>query len=103
MIQAKLVCPARSTYDGVNTADALLEDRPVQKKGRNVRKPILISLPLVILVAVLSLLMWYVNREALVRELPYGGLMQIVKADDPGVRFQNVAVRHNIEIRGDMV
>jgi cell division protease FtsH len=47
--------------------------------------------------------MWYVNREASVRELPYGGLMQIVKTDDPGLRFQNVGVRHNAEVRGEMV
>jgi cell division protease FtsH len=29
--------------------------------------------------------------------------MQILRADDPGVRFQKVAVRHKAEVRGEMV
>jgi cell division protease FtsH len=76
----------------------------VQKKGRDVRKPFLVSSPLVVLFLVLVCLLWYYHRDAAtVRELPYGGLMQILKADDPGLRLQNVYVRHNVDVRGDMI
>jgi cell division protease FtsH len=74
----------------------------VQKKGRDARKPFLVSTPLLIVFLVLVTLLWYVNRDTAIRELPYGGLMQILKAPDPAVRFQNVGVRHNVDVRGDV-
>ncbi len=66
-------------------------------------KPFILSSPLVVLFLLLGFLLWYVNRESAIRDVPYGGLVQILKADDPGLRLQNIAVRHNVEVRGDMV
>jgi cell division protease FtsH len=51
----------------------------------------------------LAYLAWWMNQGPVVRELPYGGLMQILKGEDPGVRYQNVAVRSKMDVRGDMV
>jgi cell division protease FtsH len=75
----------------------------VQKKGQGARKPLLISSPLILLILGLAFLLWYSSREPVVREITYGGLMQILKADDPGLRLQHVAVRDNIDVRGEMV
>src|SRR5260221_14147790 len=79
------------------------EERPVQKKGRDARKPFIFSTPLIVLFLVLAYLAWNMNREPPLREISYGSLMQILKAEDPGVRFQNVAVRHKSDVRGEMV
>jgi cell division protease FtsH len=75
----------------------------VQKKGRDARKPFIFSTPLIVLFLVLAYLAWYVRSDPAPREITYGSLMQILKAEDPGVRFQNVAVRHKSEVRGEMV
>jgi cell division protease FtsH len=75
----------------------------VQKKGRDTRRPFLIGAPLVLFGLLLTGILWYFGRESSVREISYGALMQILKADDPGLRIQNVAVRHNVEVRGEMV
>jgi cell division protease FtsH len=46
--------------------------------------------------------MWFLSREPSVKTLTYGELLQILQADDPGVRFQNVKVGKT-EIRGEIV
>jgi len=75
----------------------------VQKKGRD-RKPFLTSTPFLFLFLLLaSSMVWFFNKEPPVKTLSYGELMQIMKADDPAVHFQNVVVRRNSEIRGDML
>jgi cell division protease FtsH len=75
----------------------------VQKKGKD-RKPFLTSTPLLVLVLLFaSFMFWFANREPQVKTLTYGELMQILQADDPAVRFQNVVVRRNADIRGEMV
>ncbi|MBI3821997.1 MAG: ATP-dependent zinc metalloprotease FtsH [Planctomycetes bacterium] len=43
------------------------------------------------------------NREPSARELSYGSLMHICKADDPTAKFQNVIVRKSSEITGEFV
>src|SRR5262249_1019723 len=45
---------------------------------------------------------WFINREPGVRELSYGSLMHICKADDPTARLTNVVVRKSSEINGDI-
>ncbi len=75
----------------------------MQKKNRDVRKPFLVGSPLLVVLVLLALLAWYAKGDVSTRELTYGGLMQMLRADDPGVQFQNVAVRHNAEVRGEMV
>src|SRR5437763_16191897 len=79
------------------------EERPVQKKGRDARKPFIFSMPFLLLLILLTGLVWYVKSESTIRDIPYGGFMQILKAEDPGLRFQNVAVRHKAEVRGDLL
>jgi cell division protease FtsH len=75
----------------------------VQKKGRDTRKPYIFSTPFVLMFLVLLGCFWYLLQGSGVREIPYGGLMQILKADDPGLRLQKVAVRHKVDVRGEMV
>src|SRR5688500_12327561 len=80
------------------------EGWPVQKKGRDTRRQLLSSTPLVVLFLMTAFFVfWYFNRAPAVRDISYGGLMQILKADDPNVRFQNVQVRRGSEVRGEMV
>jgi cell division protease FtsH len=75
----------------------------VHKKGKD-RKSLFSSTPFfVVFVLLASAMLWFFNREPQVKTLSYGELMQILQADDPAVRFQNVLVRRNSEIRGDMV
>ncbi len=75
----------------------------MQKKGKDRSRSLLTNSPLLLLLALLAgFSLWYFNREN-VRDLPYGSLMQICKADDPGVRFVNVLVHKGSEIRGEMV
>jgi cell division protease FtsH len=76
----------------------------VQKKGKDRSRPFLTSSPLLLLLALLAGgLFWYFNREQSVRELSYGSLMQICKADDPTAHFQNVVVHKGSEIKGEML
>jgi cell division protease FtsH len=76
----------------------------VQKKGRDTRKNLLTSAPIVlVLLLVLSSLAWTLGRETSTRELSYGGLWDLLRADVPGVRFQNVSIRRGAEIRGELV
>ncbi len=75
----------------------------MQKKGKD-RKSLLASTPaLFLFVLSASALLWFFSREPQVKTLTYGELMQILKVDDPTVHFQNVVVRRNSEIRGEMV
>jgi cell division protease FtsH len=75
----------------------------VQKKGKD-RKNFFSSTPLLFLFLFLAASMvWFFNREPPVKTLSYGELMQVLQADDPAVRFQNVVVRRNAEIRGEML
>src|SRR4030095_13539855 len=46
---------------------------------------------------------WFCNGEQTVRELSYGSLMHICKADDPTARFQNVVVYKGAEIKGEFL
>jgi len=74
----------------------------VQKKDRT--RPIMSSAALFVFIALGAGLLWvYANREPNVRELSYGTLMQICKADDPTARFQKVVVRKGAEIRGEIL
>ena len=74
----------------------------MQKKDRT--RPIMSSAALFVFIALGAGLLWvYANREPNVRELSYGTLMQICKADDPTARFQKVVVRKGAEIRGEIL
>ena len=75
----------------------------MQKKSRDARKPFIFSMPFMLLFFVLAAFVWYLVRESEIREIAYGGLMQMVRGEDPDVRYQNVAVRHKAEIRGEML
>jgi len=55
-----------------------------------------------ILVVLAAFGMWFVNQPS-VRELSYGTLMHICKADDPTARFQKVLIRKGSEIRGELL
>jgi cell division protease FtsH len=73
----------------------------VQKKDRG--KPVLATTPIILLLIVAVIGgVWYMSREPAVREIPYGSLMQICKADDPTARFRNVVVHKGGEIRGEL-
>ncbi len=75
----------------------------MQKKGKD-RKSFFSSTPwLLIFVLLASSTFWVFNREPPARSLSYGELMQILQADDPNVHFQNVVIRRNSDIRGEMV
>ena len=74
------------------------------KKGKDRGWPILTSSPLLLLFAFSAgFLIWFVNRDQNVRELSYGNLMHICKADDPTAHFDNVIVRKGSEIRGELI
>ena len=76
----------------------------MKKKGKDRSKPILSSTPLILLLILLAAFgLWFVNREQSVRELSYGSLMQIAKADEPTAHFQRVLVRRMSEIRGELM
>lgn len=74
----------------------------MQKKDRT--RPLLSSTPLVVLVMIAAVfLWWYANRESNTRDISYGSLMQICKADDPTARFQKVLIRKGADIRGEIL
>ncbi len=76
----------------------------MQKKGKDRTRPFLTGSPLLlILVAAAAFGIWLANREPSVRELSYGSLMHICKADDPTAHFQSVLVRKASEINGDLL
>ena len=76
----------------------------VQKKTKDRIRPLWSGSPLLLILTILlAFLWWYVNREGSVREVSYGSLMQIVKAEDPTVRFQDVLVRKGADIRGKLL
>src|SRR5262245_6437672 len=75
----------------------------VQMKGKDRRHPWLGSTTwLLVALFLLFGLYWFVNREPTSIVLKYGELMQVLQAQDPGVRLQNVKVTRT-EIRGDIV
>ncbi|MSQ96361.1 MAG: ATP-dependent zinc metalloprotease FtsH [Gemmataceae bacterium] len=75
-----------------------------QKKGKDLGWPILTSSPLLLLLALTAAFgIWFLNREQNVRELSYGHLMHICKADDPTTHFNNVLIRRGSEIRGELI
>lgn len=55
-----------------------------------------------LLMAGAAILLWLLGHEPPPRNLTYGELMQILAAEDPAVRFQNVHVGRS-EIRGEIV
>jgi cell division protease FtsH len=76
----------------------------VQKKGKDRARPFIAGSPVLIFLALmLAFGLWFMNREQSVRELPYGSLMHICKADDPTARFQKVVIRKNSEIKGELL
>src|SRR6516162_5128826 len=59
----------------------------VQKKSKDRTRPFLAGSPLLLLITVAAAVgFWFINREPSVRELSYGSLMHICKADDPPAR-----------------
>jgi cell division protease FtsH len=77
----------------------------VQKKGKERKPRSFFSGPPVLLVAVLgvTIFSYLMNREnASSVVLSYGELMQILKVDDPSVKFQKVRVSPT-EVRGEIV
>jgi cell division protease FtsH len=78
----------------------------VQKKGKDRSRPFLTSSPLLLLLTVMAAFafaFWFLNREQNVRELSYGSLMHICKADDPTAHFQNVVIHKGSEIKGELL
>ncbi|MFO0965906.1 MAG: ATP-dependent zinc metalloprotease FtsH [Gemmataceae bacterium] len=74
----------------------------MQKKSKD-KRFLLNSTPVVFILCLLAMTaLWYFNREAPPKSLGYGELMQILQADDPAVRFEEVRVSRN-EVRGKMV
>ena len=68
----------------------------VQKKGKERKPRSFFSGPPALVIAILgvSILSWLINREnAGSTLLSYGELMQILKVDDPSVKFQKVAAQ----------
>ena len=75
----------------------------MQKKSKD-RSQLLTSSPFFLLLILSALFgMWYVNREPGLRDVPYGSLMQIGKADDPTAHFRKVLIRKGAEIRGELL
>ena len=75
----------------------------MQKKGKD-RKPLYTSTPFLALLLVFATsMLWFYSREAPLKTLSYGELMQILAADDPAVHFQNVVVYPKAEVRGEMI
>jgi cell division protease FtsH len=75
----------------------------VQKRGKDRGRGLLTSVPFVIGLVVLAIgLFWFFGRDGSVKNLTYGELMQILQADDPAVRFQNVRVGKSL-IQGEIV
>ena len=77
----------------------------MQKKGKDRGRPFLTSSPLLLVltvIAALAFVFWFFNREQDVRELSYGSLMHICKADDPTAHFENVVIQKGSEIKGEL-
>lgn len=77
----------------------------MQKKGKERKPRSFLSGPPALLIAILgvSILSWLINREnAGSVVLTYGELMQILKVDDPSVKFQKVRASPT-EVRGEIV
>jgi cell division protease FtsH len=80
-----------------------MENPAVQKRGKDRGRPWYNTGPWLFLVLLLiGGLFWFFNREPTTILLRYGELMEILKADDPGLSFQNVKVGKT-EIRGEIV
>jgi cell division protease FtsH len=79
------------------------ENNSVQKRGKDRGRPWLSSSTWLFLCLLFGIgLFWFFNREPSAITLKYGELMEMLKAEDPGVSFQNVKVGRT-EIRGDIV
>jgi cell division protease FtsH len=76
----------------------------VQKKGKDRSRPFLTGSPVLLLLTVLAaMVFWFMSREQSPRDLSYGSLMHICKADDPTAHFQNVVIYKGSEIKGDLL
>jgi cell division protease FtsH len=76
----------------------------VQKKGKDRSRPLLTGSPFVLLLVIAVVAgLWYSIREPGTRDLAYGSLMQIAKADDPSAHLREVAVRKAADIRGKVI
>lgn len=74
----------------------------MEQKDRT--RPFLAGSPILLLVALAAAFgFWFMNREPTVREISYGSLMHICRADDPTCQFQNVVIRKGADITGDFV
>jgi cell division protease FtsH len=73
----------------------------VQKKGKERGRPALPGMPwLLVFLVFASGLFWFVNRDTATKQLIYGELMQVLKADDPGAQLQDVEVVRSGHVSG---
>ena len=76
----------------------------MQKKGKDRGRQFLFGSPwLLVLAMVAAMGFWFMSREPSVRELSYGSLMHICKADDPTAHFQKVLIHKGSEIKGEFL
>jgi cell division protease FtsH len=75
----------------------------VQKKGKERGRPALPGMPwLLVFLVFASGLFWFVNRDSTTKQLIYGELMQVLKAEDPGAQLQDVYVVRNSHVSGEI-
>src|SRR5262249_41107003 len=80
-----------------------MEKTPVPRKGKDRRRPWLSSgMWVLVTFGIITAVYWYFNREPGAIQLKYGELVEILRADDPGLSFQDVRVGKT-EIRGKIV
>src|SRR5262249_46817193 len=80
-----------------------MEKSPVQKRGKDRGRPWLSNGSFIFLgLLAVGALIWFFSREPTAILLKYGDLVEMLKADDPGVSFQDVKVGQK-EIRGKIV
>jgi cell division protease FtsH len=75
----------------------------VQKKGKERGRPALPGMPwLLVFLVFASALFWFVNRDTGTKQLIYGELMQVLKAEDPGAQLRDVYVVRNSHVSGEI-
>jgi cell division protease FtsH len=80
-----------------------MEKAPAHKSKKDRRRPWHNSATwLILAILILGGILWYFNREPGAIPLKYGELVEILKAKDPGLSFQNVKIGRT-EIRGEMI